>query len=74
MTRGVVERTMFNPAEKDLFKPMHVTHERLLALGIKGKQPAVSFQVNLDEQLKASGRAQAKGKSAAGSSAGRVKR
>ncbi len=49
IVRGVVERAIYDEDHKELFRPTHVTHERLLTLGIKGRHPTLSFGLNLEE-------------------------
>ncbi len=52
ITGGIIARIVFDKERKDLFRPMKVTHERFLSLAIKGKQPAVSMQIQISDQLK----------------------
>ncbi len=50
--RGVVQRGFYESEQKQLFRPIKVTHEKFLHLGVKGKQPAFNCSIIYKEGVK----------------------
>ncbi len=50
--RGVIDRGVYDDGQRSLFQPSKIVHDRFSALGIKGKQPAPRFAINLTSQFK----------------------
>ncbi len=51
VVRGIVDRGIWKDEQKARFKPIKVTHERFLFLGIKGKQAALSCSIVVDDEI-----------------------
>ncbi len=50
--RGIVQRGFEDGNHISLFKPMKVTHERFLNLGVKGRYPAINGSIIMDDDLR----------------------
>ncbi len=50
VVKGVVERAAKDEAAKGALRPMHVTHQRFLNLGIAGRHATINCSVEVDKQ------------------------
>ena len=47
--RKIAERALSGGRDADIFKPMQITHDNLIGIGITGHHPAVAFNVSLTQ-------------------------
>ena len=50
--RGVAQRTIFQPEQREKIKPGKIYHEKFLGLAVKGKHPALDLMVDMDPVLR----------------------
>jgi hypothetical protein len=48
--RGIIDRGINDEEKRNKFRPLKVTHERFLSLGIKGKHAAISCSIDVDDE------------------------
>ncbi len=51
--RGIVQRGLADESQAEAFRPIKVTHDRFINLGVKGRFPAINCSIVVDDALRA---------------------